>query len=190
MSGGTHGTEQESGDDASRSSIGGDGVRLIDQPFAKIKKEVAVMKTSAARGSGRKSTPVKVSSDDTSSKSKCAEPNAVRFAAKSSAELEFSLASREQNQTQSRPNSALDSRTKTEPVEAQPITAQRLDTEFHAAVSYGYISDEHVASLLRKGGPQADPNAPPGSRKVLHDVNRELAIESAVHPDGWRKTDC
>ena len=47
------------------------------------------------------------------------------------------------------------------------LPKERVDTELHAAVSYGYSSDEHVANLLRNG---ADPNAPDknGGRTALH----------------------
>ena len=43
----------------------------------------------------------------------------------------------------------------------------RIDTELHAAVSYGYVSDDHVSKLLQNG---ADPNARDqiGGRTALH----------------------
>ena len=152
---------------ANPARVGGEEC-LLNRPIARVEKEVAAMTTSAARGAGRKSTPVKVSPVGKSRKSERAVASMASSAATPSAPFELNHAA-PQNQNQNLTSYPLDTSSKPETAAAAPL-APRVDTALHAAVSYGYVSDEHVASLLRAGGPQADPNAPDvyGGRTPFH----------------------
>ena len=42
---------------------------------------------------------------------------------------------------------------------ATPTATAHCDTDLHAAVSYGYVSDDHLASLLSSSSPDIDVHA-------------------------------